>query len=93
MARPCLPPRRYVDKQPDSQMLKELKVFPCTELVTYGFPGKTSASIKHGGNHLKPEDYHKAMKHPNAVMIDVRNFNESVIGKFAPPGTTVLDPM
>ena len=32
------------------------------------------------------------MKHPNSVMIDVRNYNESLIGRFAPPGTEVLDP-
>ena len=29
------------------------------------------------------------MEDPNAVMIDVRNFNETVIGKFAPPGVKV----
>ena len=46
-----------------------------------------------GGNHLTPEEYHEAMSHPDAVMVDVRNFNESVIGKFQPPGTEVLDPM
>jgi predicted sulfurtransferase len=32
------------------------------------------------------------MEDPNAVMIDVRNFNESLIGRFAPPGVAVLDP-
>lgn len=83
---------KYVDNQPDSQMLKELKVFPVTELVTYGFPSTASASITAGGKHLKPAEYHKAMQHPNTVMIDVRNFNESLIGRFAPPGTEVLDP-
>lgn len=30
------------------------------------------------------------MSKPNTVMIDVRNFNESLIGKFAPP-TIVKD--
>ncbi|KAG1678161.1 hypothetical protein FOA52_016098 [Chlamydomonas sp. UWO 241] len=83
---------KYVDKQPDSQLLKELKVFPVAELVTYDFPRSAQASILAGGNHLKPSDYHVAMKDPNAVMIDVRNFNESVIGRFAPEGTEVLDP-
>ena len=33
------------------------------------------------------------MKDENSVMIDVRNYNESVIGRFAPPGNKVLDPM
>ena len=83
---------KFVDKQPDSQLLKDLKIIPCTELVTYGFPRNASASITAGGKHLTPTEYHQAMEHPDAVMIDVRNFNESIIGRFAPPGTTVLDP-
>lgn len=32
------------------------------------------------------------MELPNTVMIDVRNFNESVIGKFNPPKAKLLDP-
>jgi hypothetical protein len=73
---------KYVDKQPDNVMERELKVFPVSELVTYGFPRDASASIAAGGNHLDPVEYHKAMQDPNAVMIDVRNFNETVIGRF-----------
>jgi hypothetical protein len=73
---------KYVDKQPDNVMENELKVFPVSELVTYGFPRNASASISAGGKHLSPAQYHKAMEDPNAVMIDVRNFNESIIGKF-----------
>ena len=37
------------------------------------------------GTHLPPADFHAAMADPNSIMIDVRNFNESLIGKFAPP--------
>ena len=37
------------------------------------------------GTHLRPEEFHAAMANPNSIMIDVRNFNESLIGKFAPP--------
>lgn len=37
------------------------------------------------GIHLSPEEFHKAMMNENSVMIDVRNFNETLIGKFAPP--------
>ena len=83
---------KFVDKQPDNVMEKELKVFPVSELVTYGFPRDSAASITAGGTHLSAAEYHKAMEDPNAVMVDVRNFNESVIGKFAPPGIEVLDP-
>lgn len=73
-------------------MLKGLKVWPVSELVTYGFPASAPAPIEMGGTHLTPAEYHAAMTHPNAVMIDVRNYNENLIGKFAPPGTEVLDP-
>lgn len=73
-------------------MLKGLKVWPVSELVTYGFPPEASAPIEKGGTHLTPKEYHAAMTHKDAVMIDVRNYNESLIGKFAPPGTEVLDP-
>lgn len=82
---------KFVDGQPERVMEKELKVFPVQELVTYGF-APHRGKIKRTGNHLPPALYHQAMSDPNAVMIDVRNFNESVIGKFAPPGVEVLDP-
>ena len=38
----------------------------------------------HLGTHLSPVEFHQAMLDPNTVVIDVRNFNETVIGKFAP---------
>lgn len=72
-------------------MLRELKVWPVAELVTYGF-GASEGSIHNGGNHLTPKEFHKAMELPNTVMIDVRNFNESVIGKFNPPKSILFDP-
>jgi UPF0176 acylphosphatase like domain len=83
---------KYVDNQPDNQLLKGLKVFPVTEIVTYGFKPE-HAPLELGGTHLKPADFHKAMEDPNSVIIDVRNFNETAIGRFAPPGSLYLDPM
>ena len=83
---------KYVDGLPRSQMLKGIKCWPVTEIVTYGFDAKTAPLAK-GGTHLKPADFHKAMEDPDAIVIDVRNYNESLIGKFAPPGDKVLDPM
>ena len=51
------------------------------------------------GTHLAPADFHAALANPNSVVIDVRNFNETLIGKFAPPTAAgvamdekVLDP-
>jgi hypothetical protein len=36
------------------------------------------------GTHLSPQEFHSAMMDPDTVVIDVRNFNETVLGKFAP---------
>ncbi|GAX79711.1 hypothetical protein CEUSTIGMA_g7152.t1 [Chlamydomonas eustigma] len=88
---------KIVDDQPDNHLLKGLKVWPVTEIVTYGFD-PADAPLDMRGTHLKPADFHKAMADPDSVMIDVRNFNESLIGKFAPPppqeagAEKVLDP-
>ena len=100
---------KYVDKQPSNQLLKGLKVWPVTEIVTYGFDPKdaplgnpinsnhnyhqyyhhtalsTRTHIDMRGTHLKPVEFHEALADPNSVVIDVRNFNETLIGKFAPP--------
>ncbi len=88
---------KYVDNQPDNQLLPTLKVFPVTEIVTYGF-NTEEAPLHMGGTHLKPKEFHKALENKNSVVIDVRNFNETVIGKFQPPensadgGPKYLDP-
>jgi len=75
---------KYVDGQPDRHLLRGLKVWPVTEIVTYGFDPKL-APLEKTGNHLSPQEFHEAMKHPDAIMVDVRNFNETLIGSFAPP--------
>ena len=84
---------KYVDNMPDNQMLKGLKVWPVTEIVTYGFH-PSDAPLELGGTHLKPADFHAAMESPDTVVIDVRNANETAIGKSRsrslPPGTCVL---
>jgi len=72
---------KYVDNLPDNQLLKGLKVWPVTEIVTYGFDPK-DAPLEKRGQHLAPKDFHEAMMDPNVVVIDVRNFNETVIGEF-----------
>ncbi|KAH8092096.1 hypothetical protein JL720_5677 [Aureococcus anophagefferens] len=73
-------------------MLKGVKCWPVAEIVTYGFDAR-DAPLDKGGTHLAPADFHRALEDPDAVVIDVRNYNESLIGKFAPPGDKVLDPM
>jgi len=75
---------KYVDNLPENQLLKGLKVWPVTEIVTYGFDAQ-DAPLDKRGVHLSPQDFHEAMMDPNAVVIDVRNFNETLLGKFDPP--------
>lgn len=65
---------KYVDGLPENQALKGLKVWPVTEIVTYGF-NPDDAPLELGGIHLKPQEFHNAMKDPNTVVIDVRNVN------------------
>ena len=76
---------KFVDGLPASQRLKTLKVFPVTEIVTYGFDPK-QAPLHMRGKHLSPPEFHKALEADNTICLDVRNFNESLIGKFVPPG-------
>lgn len=66
-------------------------MWPVSEIVTYGFD-PSLAPLELTGTHLKPREFHEAMKDPRAVMIDVRNFNETLIGRFAPTNIPVLDP-
>jgi predicted sulfurtransferase len=76
---------KYVDNQPDGQLLKGLKVWPVTEIVTYGF-NPDDAPLNMGGIHLTPQQFHDTMAEENTVVVDVRNFNETAIGRFQPPG-------
>lgn len=80
---------KYVDGLPPNQRLKGLKVWFVNEIVTYGFDTR-KAPLDKRGTHLSPTDFHKALEDPNAVVIDVRNFNETLIGKFVPPGDDAL---
>mmetsp|Transcript_20650 Transcript_20650/g.64959 ORF Transcript_20650/g.64959 Transcript_20650/m.64959 type:complete len:349 (-) Transcript_20650:224-1270(-) len=83
---------KYVDGLPHNQALKGLKCWPVTEIVTYGFDPR-DAPLDAGGHHLSPQVFHAALTDPDAVVVDVRNFNETIIGRFAPAaGAQVLDP-
>ena len=79
---------KYVDGLPKNQRLKGIKCWAVSEIVTYGFDPQ-DAPMQMTGTHLKPREWHKALEDPNAVVIDVRNFNETLIGKFVPPGEEV----
>ena len=50
-----------------------------------GFDPK-QAPLHMRGKHLSPQEFHNALEGKNTICLDVRNFNESLIGKFVPPG-------
>ena len=58
-----------------------------TQIVTYGF-NPVDAPLELGGTHLSPKEFHDSMAEKNTVVIDVRNFNETAIGRFQPPNST-----
>ncbi len=51
------------------------------ELVVYNIPGN-SYNMQKIGKHLKAEQYNKALDSPETLIVDMRNYYESEIGKF-----------
>ena len=51
------------------------------ELVAYGVP-KESYDMDHVGKHLSTNEYNKALEDPHAIVVDMRNYYESEIGRF-----------
>ena len=51
------------------------------ELVAYGVP-KESYDMDHVGKHLSTNEYNKALEDPDAIVVDMRNYYESEIGRF-----------
>ena len=58
------------------------------QIVTYGF-NPADAPLEMGGTHLSPQEFHDSMADKDSVVIDVRNFNETAIGRFQPPGRLI----
>ncbi|KAL3782599.1 hypothetical protein ACHAWO_008250 [Cyclotella atomus] len=86
---------KITDGVPLDKMFKSLSIRKTNELVAYGLVGEKAPSLKQfGGTHLEADEYHEAMKDPEAVIIDVRNAYESAIGHFQPPetGAKLIDP-
>lgn len=84
---------KIVDGLQDSKAFRSLKVWPVDALVNYGFDAE-SAPLALGGTHVSPQVWTELAAAPRTVMVDVRNANESAIGRFAPPpgGAELLDP-
>ena len=84
---------KIVEGLPDNKAFRNLKVWPVDDLVNYGFDS-TSAPLSMGGTHVTPAKWTELAAAPRTIMIDVRNANESAIGRFNPPpgGALLLDP-
>lgn len=72
---------KFIDDLPADRHFKELRVIPVEELVFYGIR-EEDAACGEGGVHLDAKEYHEMLKKENAVVIDVRNHYEAVIGRF-----------
>ena len=51
------------------------------ELVAYGIP-KDSYDMNKVGKHLNADQYNQAIKNPESIIVDMRNYYESEIGRF-----------
>ena len=72
---------KYIDSLPPDRHFKELKILPVKELVYYGIK-EQDAPLGESGVHLEAEEYHKMLCREDAVVIDVRNHYEALIGRF-----------
>ena len=59
----------------------KLKMLVRDEIVAYKVP-KNSYNMKNKGTYLKPIDFHKSIKKKDSLIIDMRNYYESEVGKF-----------
>ena len=59
----------------------KLKILVRDEIVAYNVPND-SYDINKTGIHLKPVDFNKSIKHKDSVIVDMRNYYESEVGRF-----------
>eukprot|EP00929_Paragymnodinium_shiwhaense_P111789 TRINITY_DN80078_c0_g1_i1.p2 TRINITY_DN80078_c0_g1~~TRINITY_DN80078_c0_g1_i1.p2 ORF type:complete len:359 (-),score=50.19 TRINITY_DN80078_c0_g1_i1:736-1812(-) len=67
---------------PASAMFSKLKVFTAEEIVGFGIEVNDFEPVQK----LTPAEWHEKMQEPGIVMIDVRNYYETRIGRFVAPG-------
>tara|TARA_A100001037_G_C15076199_1_gene601857 strand:+ start:18 stop:1061 length:1044 start_codon:yes stop_codon:yes gene_type:complete len=65
----------------DGKSFYKLTIKVRQELVSYGLPEK-SYSMERVGNHLSAEEYNTALENPKTLIVDMRNYYESEIGRF-----------
>jgi len=87
---------KLTDNIPAESKFKALTIKSTQELVAYGLGGERAPLLgKNTATHLEADEYHKMLSQPDTVVIDVRNYYETVIGRIEPPkgGAEFLDPM
>jgi len=67
---------------PESALFPKLKVFLADEVVGFGIDVSDFEPVPK----LTPQEWHQKMEEPGIVMVDVRNYYESRIGRFIAPG-------
>ena len=78
-----------------NKAFKALTLKRMEELVAYGLGGEKAPLLtQSGAKHVEAHQYHEMLAKPNTVVIDVRNFYETQIGRIVPPegGAEFLDP-
>ena len=65
----------------DGNSFYKLTVKVRKELVAYGVP-KNSYDMNKVGNHLSAEEFNQALEKPETIIVDMRNYYESEVGRF-----------
>ena len=73
---------KFLDDLSPDRHFKDCKILPVQELVYYGGIREKDAPLCEGGTHLDAKEYHEMLKCDDAVVIDVRNHYETMIGRF-----------
>lgn len=87
---------KLTDGLKTTEKFKALTLKNTQELVAYGLGGERAPLLKQNtAKHLEADEYHAMLGQKDTVVIDVRNYYETVIGRIEPPkgGAEFLDPM
>ena len=65
----------------DGNSFYKLTIKVRKELVAYGVP-ENSYDMNKVGNHLSAEEFNQALEKPETIIVDMRNYYESEVGRF-----------
>ena len=66
----------------DEHLFPKLSIKARDEIVTLGLGEDDFSPLETTATHLSPQEWHKAMQDPDAVLIDIRNDYEHKLGHF-----------